>query len=72
MTSKDGPSNTGRGLDDEDADVPPMDVITEIAPWQFPMWVLATSRELDLEGASPELVDIIGPQCSLWIRPQWQ
>ena len=60
-TSEDVPSITGRGLADEDADVPPIDAIKEIAPWQFPMRVLATSRDSGLEGVSPELVDIGGP-----------
>ena len=43
---------------DEDAVVPPMDVIVDIAPWQFPMWALESLRDLWIEGVPPRLADI--------------
>ena len=59
--SEDAPSITRQGLANEDADVPSMDVIEDIAPCQFSMWVLATLRDSSFEGASPQLVDTGGP-----------
>ena len=49
------PSITGRGLANEDADVPPSDVIEEIAPWRFLVWALESLRDSGTEGVPLEL-----------------